>query len=89
MLGKTGKTIVLLITDSEVQETAYHYGYIYSLISQEDYLNSNAAALKADSVCLLIPRVQTQRIHIMDEKLTIDSLEKNLRTDYVRLGDVQ
>ena len=45
MLGKT-ENDVLLITDSEVQETAYHYGYIYSLISQEDYLNSNAAALK-------------------------------------------
>lgn len=45
MLGKTA-TDVLLITDSEVQETAHHYGYIYSLISQEDYLNSNTAALK-------------------------------------------
>lgn len=45
MLGKTSSD-VLLITDSDVQETAYHYGYIYSLISQEDYLNSNAAGLK-------------------------------------------
>src|SRR5699024_10041582 len=29
-----------------------------------------------DALPILIPRVQTPRIHIMDEKLTIDSLEK-------------
>ena len=45
MLGKTSNE-VLLITDSEVPETATHYGFVYSLISQEDYLNSNADALK-------------------------------------------
>lgn len=45
MLGKTSSD-VLLITDSEVLENNYHYGFVYSLISQEDYLNSNADALK-------------------------------------------
>lgn len=45
MLGKTSND-VLLITDSEVPENNYHYGFVYSLISQEDYLNSNADALK-------------------------------------------
>ena len=34
MLGKTSNE-VLLITDSEVPETATHYGFVYSLISQK------------------------------------------------------
>ncbi|MGM9733761.1 MAG: hypothetical protein ACI3YT_06545 [Prevotella sp.] len=46
MLGKNSVD-VLLISDSEVPDTATHYGFVYSLISQEDYLNSNAAGLKA------------------------------------------
>lgn len=45
MLAQTADN-VLLITDSDVPETAYHYGYLYSLISREDYLNSNADALQ-------------------------------------------
>lgn len=45
MLGQTAAD-VLLITDSDVPETAAHYGYRYSLISREDYLNSNADALR-------------------------------------------
>lgn len=45
MLGKTAAG-VLLITDSDVPETACHYGYIYALIPQENSLNPNAAGLK-------------------------------------------
>lgn len=45
MLGSTAED-VLLITDSDVPETATHYGYRYSLISREDYLSSNAGALR-------------------------------------------
>ena len=45
MLGQTAHD-VLLITDSDVPETAYHYGCRYALISREDYLNSNADALR-------------------------------------------
>ena len=45
MLGQTAAD-VLLITDSDVPETAAHYGYRYSLISREDYLSSNADALR-------------------------------------------
>lgn len=45
MLGQTAAD-VLLITDSDVPETAYHYGYRYAVISQEDYLSSNADALQ-------------------------------------------
>ena len=48
MLAQTAAD-VLLITDSDVPETAYHYGYRYALISQEDYLSSHADALRTVS----------------------------------------
>lgn len=45
MLGTTD-TDVLLITDSDVPELARSNGFAYSLIAKEEYLNSNAAALR-------------------------------------------
>lgn len=54
MPGKTAAGM-LLITDSDVPETACHYGYIYTLIPQEN-ANSQYVATGGKQYVLMPPQ---------------------------------
>ena len=72
--------LVLLITDSDVPETAYHYGYRDALISQEDYHHVIACVWNSGFTC-------SEEIQYRVEEYQCD-YRKQYTHDYVKRNNV-